>query len=78
VSLLSPAREILTFDVFELAGPSQSGRVWASDDDWALFVNTTEDQAARTLVANIETFRHVGESYRHDREAHGAPIERSP
>jgi SAM-dependent methyltransferase len=65
-----PPRGILIFDVIELGVPSLAGRFWASGEDWAVLVNTTEDQVARILVRNIETFRRVGEFYRRGREVH--------
>ena len=65
-----PAGGILIFDVVELGEPSLAGRTWASGDDWAVLVRTTEDQPTRTLVRSIETFRRVGESYRRAREVH--------
>jgi hypothetical protein len=74
VGFEAPARGILIFDVIELGGPSLAGRFWGSGDDWAVLVNTTEHQAARTLVRNIETFRRVDESYRRDRKVQRAPI----
>jgi hypothetical protein len=52
---------MLIFDLIELGEPSLAGRFWASSDDWAILVNTTEDQSARRLVRQIETFRRVGE-----------------
>jgi hypothetical protein len=37
-------------------------------DDWAILVETTENQAERTLVRNIELFRRVGDLYRRSRD----------
>ena len=65
-----PTGGILIFDVIELGEPSLAGRFWASGDDWAVMVDTTEDQSGRTLVRNIETFRRLGECYRRGREVH--------
>src|SRR5205823_2492584 len=65
-----PRGGVLIFDIIERGEPSLSGRVWSSGDDWAVLVDTTEDQASRTLVRNIETFRRAGEYYRRGREVH--------
>jgi SAM-dependent methyltransferase len=65
-----PAGGMLIFDVIGLGEPSLTGRTWRSGDDWAVLVETTEGQAERTLVRNIETFRRVGEAYRRGREVH--------
>jgi SAM-dependent methyltransferase len=65
-----PPGGMLIFDVIGLGEPSLAGRNWMSGDDWAVLVETTEDQAQRTLVRNIETFRRVGEGYRRSREVH--------
>jgi len=65
-----PDGGILVFDIIERGEPSLAGRVWNSGDDWAVLVDTTEDQASRTLVRDIETFRSTGELYRRGREVH--------
>jgi len=65
-----PPRGMLIFDVIGLGEPSLAGRTWASGDDWAVLVETTENQAERTLVRNIDTFRRIGEGYRRSREVH--------
>lgn len=58
------------FDVIGLGEPSLGGRTWMSGDDWAVLVDTTENQAARTLVRNIEVFRRIRDTYRRSREVH--------
>jgi SAM-dependent methyltransferase len=65
-----PPGGILIFDVIGLGEPSLAGRTWRSGDDWAVLVETTENQTERTLVRNIETFRRVGEAYRRSHEVH--------
>ena len=65
-----PPGGILIFDIIEVGEPPLSGRFWKSGDDWAVLVNTAEDQSSRTLVREIETFRRVGELYRRGREVH--------
>jgi SAM-dependent methyltransferase len=70
VSEILPPGGMLIFDVIELGKPSLTGRFWSSGDDWAVMVETTEDQALRTLVRDIETFRRVGDLYRRGREVH--------
>jgi SAM-dependent methyltransferase len=65
-----PAGGMLIFDVIELGGPSLAGRYWNSGEDWAVLVETEEDQSSRTLVRNIETFRRVEQFYRRGREVH--------
>ncbi|MGD0909903.1 MAG: hypothetical protein ABSA96_20150, partial [Candidatus Acidiferrales bacterium] len=69
-----PKGGMLIFDLIELGEPSLAGRFWASSDDWAILVNTTEDQSARRLVRQIETFRRVGEFYRRGHEIHGVRL----
>ncbi len=70
VSEILPTGGMLIFDVIELGKPSLTGRFWSSGDDWAVMVDTTEDQASRTLVRDIETFRRVDDLYRRGREVH--------
>jgi hypothetical protein len=65
-----PAGGMLIFDVIELGEPSLSGRSWNSGEDWAVLVETREDQGSRTLVRNIKTFRLVDHACRRGREIH--------
>jgi SAM-dependent methyltransferase len=65
-----PSGGKLIFDVIGLGEPSLAGKTWRSGDDWAVVVETTENQSERTLVRNIETFRRIGELYRRSREVH--------
>jgi SAM-dependent methyltransferase len=65
-----PGGGMLIFDVIELGEPALSARTWRSGDDWAVLVNTSEEQNSRILVREIETFRKVGEDYRRGRELH--------
>ena len=65
-----PGGGMLIFDVIELGEPRLSARTWRSGDDWAVLVNTSEEQNSRILVREIETFRKVGEDYRRGRELH--------
>lgn len=65
-----PAGGMLIFDLIELGEPSLCGRSWKSGDDWAVLVETKEDQSSRTLVREIETFRKVGSHYRRGYEVH--------
>jgi SAM-dependent methyltransferase len=65
-----PTGGILIFDVIGLGEPSVAGRTWRSGDDWAVLVETTENQTERTLVRNIEVFRRVGQGYRRSHEVH--------
>lgn len=65
-----PAGGVLIFDVIECGDPPLAGRFWASGGDWAVLVETTEDQRQRVLTRDIETFRSVGDSYRRGREVH--------
>ena len=69
-SAILPSSGVLIFDVIETGEPSLSGRFWSSGDDWAVLAETSEDQAARTLVRTIETFRRVSDLYRRGREIH--------
>ena len=65
-----PPGGILIFDVIGRGEPSLVGRSWSSGDDWAVLVETTENQPARTLVRNIEVFRRVRDAYRRSHERH--------
>jgi SAM-dependent methyltransferase len=65
-----PPEGLLIFDVIGLGEPSLSGRTWSSGYDWAVLVETTENQTERTLVRNIEVFRRIGDAYRRNREVH--------
>ena len=65
-----PAGGLLIFDVIECGEPSLAGRFGASGEDWAVLVETKEDQRRRVLTRDIETFRHVDGSYRRGREVH--------
>jgi SAM-dependent methyltransferase len=58
------------FDMIGLGEPSLAGRTWSSGDDWAVLVETTENQTARTLVRNIEVFRRIRDDYRRSQEVH--------
>jgi len=65
---------LLIFDVIETGDPSLAGRSWASGDDWAVLVETREDQGARTLVRHIQAFRCVGNLYRRGHEVHNVRL----
>lgn len=65
-----PQGGVLIFDVIGLGEPSLAGRTWNSGDDWAVLVETAENQRERTLVRNIEVFRRVGDAYRRSHEVH--------
>jgi SAM-dependent methyltransferase len=65
-----PQGGILIFDVIGLGEPSLAGRTWSSGDDWAVLVETTENQSERRLVRNIEVFRRVDDAYRRSHEVH--------
>jgi SAM-dependent methyltransferase len=65
-----PAGGMLIFDLIELGAPTLIGRTWGSGQDWAVLVDTSEDQSSRTLVREIETFRKIGKAYRRGDEVH--------
>jgi SAM-dependent methyltransferase len=65
-----PSGGMFIFDVIGLGEPSLAGRTWNSGEDWAVLVETIENQTERSLVRNIETFRRVGEAYRRSHEVH--------
>jgi SAM-dependent methyltransferase len=65
-----PPGGMLIFDVIGLGEPSLAGRTWSSCDDWAVLVETTENQTEKTLVRKIEIFRRIGEVYRRSKEVH--------
>ena len=69
-STVLPEGGLLILDLIELGQPDLSARSWKSGEDWAVLVETKEDQSARTLVREIETFRKVGDGYRPGREVH--------
>jgi len=54
-----PPGGLLIFDVIGLGEPSLAGKTWSSGEDWAVLVETTENQTARALVRDIEVFRRV-------------------
>ena len=65
-----PAGGMFIFDVIERGEPSLAGRLWSSGEDWAVLVDTNEDQDSGMLVRNIETFRRVDHMYRRGHEIH--------
>ena len=65
-----PPGGLLIFDVIGLGEPSPAGRTWSSGDDWAVLVETTENQRARNSVRNIEVFRRAADAYRRSHEVH--------
>jgi len=65
-----PEGGVLIFDVIELGEASLHGSSWKAGEDWAVLVDTREDQGSRVLVRKIATFRRVGELYRRGRETH--------
>jgi SAM-dependent methyltransferase len=65
-----PAGGMLIFDVIGLGEPSLAARTWRSGDDWAVLVETTENQSERILVRDIQVFRRTGDLYRRSREVH--------
>ncbi|HUI53621.1 MAG TPA: class I SAM-dependent methyltransferase [Bryobacteraceae bacterium] len=69
-SLALPPGGMLIFDVIETGEPSLAGRSWNAGEDWAVLVETSEDQASRSLVRSIEIFRRVDHLYRRGREIH--------
>lgn len=72
-----PSGGMLIFDVIGLGEPALTARTWSSGKDWALLVETTEDQNERTLVRDIEIFRrmeNVDNLYRRSREIHNVRL----
>jgi hypothetical protein len=65
-----PTGGLFIFDIIEVGEPPLTGRSWSSGEDWAVLVDTQEDQHSRTLVRKIETFRRVDQYYRRGREIH--------
>ena len=74
VSLALPAGGLLIFDVIELGKPPLAGRFWSAGKDWAVMVETTEDQHTRHLVRDIQTFRQTGDLYRRGHEIHSVRL----
>jgi len=69
-----PPGGMFIFDVIGLGEPSLAGRTWMSGEDWAVLVETTENQMERTLARNIEIFRLDGKAYRRSREVHSVRL----
>jgi SAM-dependent methyltransferase len=65
-----PAGGMLIFDVIGLGQPSLAARTWRSGDDWAVLVETSENQSEGILVRSIEVFRRANGLYRRSREVH--------
>jgi len=65
-----PPGGLFIFDVIGLGKPSLAGRTWRSGDDWAVLVETMEDQNDRRLIRDIQAFRRVGGTYRRSQEVH--------
>ena len=65
-----PQGALLIFDLIELGQPALTGRSWKAGEDWAVLVDTSEDQSSRTLIREIEIFRKVGNTYQRGREVH--------
>ena len=73
-SAVLPAGGLLIFDIIEKGQPSLSARTWKAGEDWAVLVETCENQANDSLVRQIHTFRRIGDSYRRGCEAHHVKI----
>ena len=65
-----PLGGVFIFDVIGLGEPSLANRTWRAGNDWAILVETTEDQNERSLIRDIQVFRSVGETYRRSHEVH--------
>ena len=65
-----PLGGVFIFDVIGLGEPSLANRIWRAGNDWAVLVETTEDQNERSLIRDIQVFRSVGETYRRSHEVH--------
>lgn len=63
-----PLGGVLIFDVIETGEPPLAGRFWSSGEDWAVLVDTAEQDS--TLTRSIETFRRVDDNYRRSHEIH--------
>jgi SAM-dependent methyltransferase len=61
--------------LFDVAGPGRGGRhgkhqKYIRGDDWAVLVETEEDEDRAILTRNITSFRRVGKLYRRAEEVH--------
>jgi SAM-dependent methyltransferase len=65
-----PPGGLLLFDVIETGEPSLSAQFCSSGDDWAILVDTREDQGSATLERDIDYFVREGDLYRRGRELH--------
>jgi SAM-dependent methyltransferase len=68
--------------VLDVAGPGRVPgggpvRVWTASADWAVLVETREDDAPRVLSRHITTFRRSGTLYRRGEEQHRQRLYRS-
>jgi SAM-dependent methyltransferase len=66
---LPPGGEFI-FDVIGLGEPSLANRTWRSGEDWAVLVETTENQNEKSLIRDIQAFRRIGDTYRRSHEVH--------
>jgi len=69
VAQLLPTGGMLIFDLIGLGEPLTGGS-WRPGDDWAVLVETVEDQTERKLIRNIDTFCQLNGSYRRGHEVH--------
>jgi SAM-dependent methyltransferase len=65
-----PTGGMVIFDLIGLGQPSLDARTWVAGEDWAVLVETAEDQGRRTLVRSIDIFRRIDDLYRRSREVH--------
>lgn len=61
---------LLIFDFISSEGADLSSRSWSSGADWALLLETVEDQSRHMLIRDIVTFRRVGALFRRGKERH--------
>ena len=65
-----PPGGMFIFDVIGLGEPTLANRSWLAGEDWAVLVETTEDQNDRSLIRDIQIFRRIGDAYRRSHEVH--------
>jgi len=65
-----PPGGLFIFDVIGLGEPSLANRTWLAGQDWAVLVETTENQNHRSLIRDVQVFRRTGGAYRRSHELH--------
>jgi SAM-dependent methyltransferase len=68
---------LFVFDIITNGEPLFDAKTWASGEDWAVLVNTTQDSTNHTIVREIDIFRSSSGCYRRTHERHSISVFRS-